>query len=194
MGARGNSGVILSQIWRGFSRALDKNERMDAALFLKALREARNTAYKGVVRPVEGTILTVITDMTKAAEEMLEENTKLNEMLLRVVEAADESVQHTPELLPILKQAGVVDSGGVEYAVMQSGDVVGPGQTFSSASIPMANWLGGVDGYIGVVFENKVTGKLNYGYIHMTTNGPDGYPAQWLDYGYDRSGNAITIP
>ncbi|MGB4595338.1 MAG: DAK2 domain-containing protein [Anaerolineaceae bacterium] len=112
MGARGNSGVILSQIWRGFSRALDKNERMDAALFLKALQEARNTAYKGVVRPVEGTILTVIKDMTAAAEEMIEEKTLLTEMLERVVKAADESVQRTPELLPILKQAGVVDSGG----------------------------------------------------------------------------------
>lgn len=112
MGARGNSGVILSQIWRGFSRALDKIERMDAALFVKALQEARNTAYKGVVRPVEGTILTVIKDMTAAAEEMLDEKTMLNDMLFRVVEAADESVQRTPELLPILKQAGVVDSGG----------------------------------------------------------------------------------
>jgi DAK2 domain fusion protein YloV len=112
MGARGNSGVILSQIWRGFSRALDKNERMDAALFLKALQEARNTAYKGVVRPVEGTILTVIKDMTAAAEEMLNEKTMLSDMLFRVVEAADESVQRTPDLLPILKQAGVVDSGG----------------------------------------------------------------------------------
>jgi DAK2 domain fusion protein YloV len=112
MGARGNSGVILSQIWRGFSRALDKNERMDAALFVKALQEARNTAYKGVVRPVEGTILTVIKDMTAAAEEMLNDKTMLNDMLIRVVEAADESVQRTPELLPILKQAGVVDSGG----------------------------------------------------------------------------------
>ncbi len=112
MGARGNSGVILSQIWRGFSRALDKNERMDAVLFLKALQEARNTAYKGVVRPVEGTILTVIKDITTAAEEMIDEETLLSDMLVRVVEAADESVQRTPELLPILKQAGVVDSGG----------------------------------------------------------------------------------
>lgn len=112
MGARGNSGVILSQIWRGFSRALDRKETMDAHLFLSAMQEARNTAYKGVVRPVEGTILTVIKDMTTAAEEMVREDTLLSDVLVRVVQAADESVQHTPELLPILKQAGVVDSGG----------------------------------------------------------------------------------
>ena len=59
MGARGNSGVILSQIWRGFSRALDHYETMDTGLLMRAMQEARNTAYKGVVRPVEGTILTV---------------------------------------------------------------------------------------------------------------------------------------
>ncbi|NLW71491.1 MAG: DAK2 domain-containing protein [Chloroflexi bacterium] len=112
MGARGNSGVILSQIWRGFSRALDSSETMDPPLFLKALQEARNTAYKGVVRPVEGTILTVIKDVTAAAEETVTKDTNLSDMLVLIVEAADESVQRTPELLPILKQTGVVDSGG----------------------------------------------------------------------------------
>lgn len=113
MGARGNSGVILSQIWRGFSRALDHYETMDTGLLMRALQEGRNTAYKGVVRPVEGTILTVIKDMTTAAEEALKEDSSLSQMLLAIVEAGDESVKHTPELLPILKQAGVVDSGGM---------------------------------------------------------------------------------
>ncbi len=113
MGARGNSGVILSQIWRGFSRALDHYETMDTGLLMRALQEGRNTAYKGVVRPVEGTILTVIKDMTTAAEEALKGDSSLSQMLLAIVEAGDESVKHTPELLPILKQAGVVDSGGM---------------------------------------------------------------------------------
>lgn len=112
MGARGNSGVILSQIWRGFSRALDHYETMDTGLLMRAMQEARNTAYKGVVRPVEGTILTVIKDMTTAAEESLKDDCGLSQMLLAIVEAGDVSVKHTPELLPILKQAGVVDSGG----------------------------------------------------------------------------------
>ena len=112
MGARGNSGVILSQIWRGFSRALDHYETMDPNLLMRAMQEARNTAYKGVVKPVEGTILTVLKDMTTGAEEAVKQNASLSEMLLRIVEAGDESVQNTPELLPVLKQAGVVDSGG----------------------------------------------------------------------------------
>mgnify|MGYP001172818386 FL=1 len=112
MGARGNSGVILSQIWRGFSRALDHYDTMDNELFMRALQEARSTAYKGVVRPVEGTILTVLKDMTSAAEEAAQKTSKLSEMLAVIVEAGNASVQRTPELLPILKQAGVVDSGG----------------------------------------------------------------------------------
>ncbi len=112
MGARGNSGVILSQLWRGFARALDSLDMMDADLFVKAMIESRNTAYKGVVRPVEGTILTVAKDSAAAAVKAREETNDIREMLELIVNAADESVKHTPELLPILKQAGVVDSGG----------------------------------------------------------------------------------
>ncbi|HMN62454.1 MAG TPA: DAK2 domain-containing protein, partial [Anaerolinea sp.] len=112
MGARGNSGVILSQLWRGFARALDNLETMDADLFARAMVESRNTAYKGVVRPVEGTILTVAKDSAFAAEKAAAQTRDIREMLEQIVTAADESVKHTPELLPILKQAGVVDSGG----------------------------------------------------------------------------------
>jgi DAK2 domain fusion protein YloV len=110
IGARGNSGVILSQLWRGFARACDNLPHLDTELLVKALAEARNTSYKGVVRPVEGTILTVGKDIAAAAEEAHTQD--LQEMLEIIVKAADDSVQHTPELLPILKQAGVVDSGG----------------------------------------------------------------------------------
>ncbi|WP_322506626.1 DAK2 domain-containing protein [Anaerolinea sp.] len=112
MGARGNSGVILSQIWRGFARALDNFETMDADLFVAAMQEGQNTAYKGVVRPVEGTILTVAKDAAEAARKAREKTSDLKEILAAVVDAANESVKRTPELLPILKQAGVVDSGG----------------------------------------------------------------------------------
>ncbi|NLF49788.1 MAG: DAK2 domain-containing protein [Leptolinea sp.] len=112
MGARGNSGVILSQIWRGFARGLDNLETMNVETLAKALDESRTTAYKGVVRPVEGTILTVIKDVSIAAKAAAEETSDLFSMLEKIVAAADVSVQHTPELLPILKQAGVVDSGG----------------------------------------------------------------------------------
>ena len=112
MGARGNSGVILSQLLRGFARSLDDHPNMDAALFVQALHESRNTAYKGVVRPVEGTILTVAKDVAKAGEDALTISSNLDEILEIIVKQADVSVKNTPELLPILKQAGVVDSGG----------------------------------------------------------------------------------
>ena len=112
MGARGNSGVILSQIWRGFARAVDNLEVLDAASLVQAFIGARDTAYKGVVRPVEGTILTVIKDIAAAAEESIHHTTDPFVLLEDVVRAADTSVQHTPELLPVLKEAGVVDAGG----------------------------------------------------------------------------------
>lgn len=113
MGARGNSGVILSQLWRGIARALDDLPVMTASDFARALQEARDTAYKGVVRPVEGTILTVATDIAAAANDAISSGTtSLAALLEIVVEAADASVQRTPDLLPILKEAGVVDSGG----------------------------------------------------------------------------------
>ena len=112
IGARGNSGVILSQLWRGFAKALDSAEVMDANLFVKALAESRDTGYKGVVRPVEGTILTVAKDISKAAEAAASHSETLFDLFSKVVDAANKSVINTPELLPVLKQAGVVDSGG----------------------------------------------------------------------------------
>jgi hypothetical protein len=112
MGARGNSGVILSQLWRGFARALDSQETIDASSLVAALAMGRDTAYKGVVRPVEGTILTVAKDIALAAEAALESTDDPYEILESVVSAADRSVQRTPELLPVLKDAGVVDAGG----------------------------------------------------------------------------------
>jgi uncharacterized protein len=112
MGARGNSGVILSQIWRGFARALDDLPTMSVENLAEALHEAKETAYKGVVRPVEGTILTVIKDIATQAEVSVQRTSSFTEVLADIVEAAEASVERTPELLPILKQAGVVDSGG----------------------------------------------------------------------------------
>ena len=112
MGARGNSGVILSQLWRGFARGLQDCEVIDAAALVRGFQDARDTAYKGVVKPVEGTILTVAKDTATAAEAALAETQDPLEILGRCVPAAEASVNRTPELLPVLKQAGVVDSGG----------------------------------------------------------------------------------
>jgi DAK2 domain fusion protein YloV len=121
MGARGNSGVILSQIWRGIARSLDSKTEIDPASFAHALQEARETAYKGVVRPVEGTILTVASDVASAAERAHQDGCLFPEMITRIVDAADQSVQHTPELLPVLREAGVVDAGGKGLFILFEG-------------------------------------------------------------------------
>ena len=113
MGSRGNSGTILSQIWSGFAKILDGAETFDAQLLAKALREATETAYRGVQRPVEGTILTVIREITEMVEANIEEIDDLTVLLEKMVEAGWASVERTPEHLPTLKKAGVVDSGGV---------------------------------------------------------------------------------
>jgi len=112
MGARGNSGVILSQLWRGFARGVHGKDILDAPTVVKAFGEARDTAYKGVVRPVEGTILTVAKEVAAATEAALGSTQDAIEILEIAVRAADEAVKKTPDLLPVLKQAGVVDSGG----------------------------------------------------------------------------------
>lgn len=122
MGARGNSGVILSQLWRGFSRSIDGKDEVDVQGLVRALAEARDTAYKGVVRPVEGTILTVSKDIARAAQEAVEAGVDSTLGLLeQIVEAADQSVQRTPDLLPVLKEAGVVDSGGMGLFIVLEG-------------------------------------------------------------------------
>jgi DAK2 domain fusion protein YloV len=112
MGARGNSGVITSQILRGFSRSVSGKAVLDVETLIKAFGEARDTAYKGVVKPVEGTILTVIKEVALATEAVSGSAKDAIEVLEVAVRAADEAVKKTPDLLPILKQAGVVDSGG----------------------------------------------------------------------------------
>mgnify|MGYP000013980922 CR=1 FL=1 len=121
MGARGNSGVILSQLWRGFARALDNHEVLDGPVLVTALHQGRNTAYKGVVRPVEGTILTVAKDVAAEAERALADTQDPYDILERIVVAADESVIRTPELLAVLKEAGVVDAGGKGLFIILEG-------------------------------------------------------------------------
>lgn len=121
MGARGNSGVILSQIWRGFATALENENAITAEGLAKAFAGARDTAYRGVVRPVEGTILTVIKDVATATEESLKKTDDPFELLDIAVAAAHVSVDNTPELLPVLKEAGVVDSGGMGLMMLLEG-------------------------------------------------------------------------
>ena len=113
IGARGNSGVILSQIWNGLAQGLDEKETMTGADLVQGLLLASKTAYNGLSNPVEGTILTVIREAAEAAEKHASEvSNDLISVMEATVEAAKESVANTPTLLPVLKDAGVVDAGG----------------------------------------------------------------------------------
>ncbi|MBN2007693.1 MAG: DAK2 domain-containing protein [Anaerolineae bacterium] len=121
MGARGNSGVILSQIWRGFARGLDDKVTITAQDMAISMHEAAETAYKGVVKPVEGTILTVVREVAEETALAAQESQDLKKLLERMVECAKASVARTPMLLPVLRQAGVVDSGGQGLVVIFEG-------------------------------------------------------------------------
>jgi fatty acid kinase len=112
MGARGNSGVILSQIWRGLAKALKDKETFNATDLAEAFQAASDTAYGGVMKPVEGTILTVIREGASEAADAAQKSLDLRFMLERVLERCRQALERTPEQLDILKQAGVVDSGG----------------------------------------------------------------------------------
>ena len=120
-GARGNSGVILSQILRGFSKALDGHEDIDCELFATMFREGANTAYKAVMKPKEGTILTVIRVIAEEAEEAKDKRDDLVELFKLILSVGDAILKRTPEMLPVLKQAGVVDSGGMGLMVVLRG-------------------------------------------------------------------------
>ena len=112
-GARGNSGVILSQLFRGFTKNIKGAETLNVRLLTKSCEKAVETAYKAVMKPKEGTILTVAKGISEKARELLDEGTtELEEFMDKVIEHGNYVLSQTPELLPVLKQAGVVDSGG----------------------------------------------------------------------------------
>lgn len=121
LGARGNSGVILSQIMRGLARTLEKHPILTASLFAQALGEGARTAYKGVVKPVEGTILTVVREAGDGAMAAAAASDDLRVVLRGASDAARTAVLRTPQLLPVLKQAQVVDAGGEGLALILDG-------------------------------------------------------------------------
>ena len=120
-GARGNSGVILSQILRGIASALEGHDDMDAALLVKALRAGAQTAYKAVMKPKEGTILTVARVIAEEVESRFTGKEDIIEIFTIAVKSGDAILKRTPDMLPVLKQAGVVDSGGKGLMVIYSG-------------------------------------------------------------------------
>ncbi|HCP73954.1 MAG TPA: Dak phosphatase, partial [Ktedonobacter sp.] len=121
MGARGNSGVILSQTLRGLAQGLENKKTFAAPDLAAALAEASRLAYRAVLKPVEGTILTVVRESAEAAKISAERGDDLVGLMQEVVITARRSVARTPDLLPTLKQAGVVDSGGQGFCIILEG-------------------------------------------------------------------------
>lgn len=121
MGARGNSGVILSQLFRGFSKAIENKSEVGPVEFAAALDNGVESAYKAVMKPVEGTILTVAKDAAKKAVKSAKQTEDMIELMQVVVKEAKASLQRTPDLLPVLKEVGVVDSGGQGLLVIYEG-------------------------------------------------------------------------
>ena len=121
LGARGNSGVILSQTLRGLAQGLDKKQVFGALELANAFQEASRLAYRAVIKPVEGTILTVVRESAAAAKVSAERGDDLGGLMQSVVIAARQAVASTPDLLPTLKQAGVVDSGGQGFCTILEG-------------------------------------------------------------------------
>ncbi len=111
-GARGNSGVILSQLFRGFTKGIKEHKEIDVIVLANALVKAKETAYKAVMKPKEGTILTVAKGIADKGLELAEETDDLEVFIPKVLEHAEAVLEKTPEMLPVLKEAGVVDSGG----------------------------------------------------------------------------------
>jgi DAK2 domain fusion protein YloV len=121
MGARGNSGVITSQIFRGISEGLKDKDEINVKEFAQAFAKGKEVAYKAVMRPVEGTILTVIREASAALNDEIKKDTSIEEALDILLREAKKSLEHTPDLLPILKEVGVVDSGGAGLCVVIEG-------------------------------------------------------------------------
>ncbi|MDR3685929.1 MAG: DAK2 domain-containing protein [Coriobacteriia bacterium] len=139
MGARGNSGVILSQILRGLCEGVDGAEIYDTEVLAASLERSVTVAFQAVRKPVEGTILTVLRDTAEAARSLADADVALEEALSSASAAAFESVRRTPELLPVLKDNGVVDAGGFGLAILFEGFVAAAlGQEIQIADVSMA--------------------------------------------------------
>lgn len=167
MGARGNSGVILSQLFRGFSKAVEGKEELTAQEFAAAFSRGVETAYNAVMKPVEGTILTVSKGAAKRGERKLEKSDDVREVMSSVLHGAQKALAKTPDLLPVLKEVGVVDSGGQGlvfiyegfYEVLTGKSV--PTNTLIHSKIDLTTVAHHEE---GVSMEHVSTGNIQFGY------------------------------
>ena len=212
MGARGNSGVITSQIFRGFAKGVDGKDNLDAIALAEAFVKGTEVAYKAVMKPVEGTILTVIRESSDALLNQVKEGDSIEKAFEILIKEAKVSLAHTPELLPVLKEVGVIDSGGAglikifegmesalkgkmiekkELSELSTGEALGEGEGYC---IEFILNLGGEDKKVfqEKKFENSL-GKygdvksLKFGenqvYLHIHTTAPGNLITYVLSYG-----------
>jgi uncharacterized protein len=172
MGARGNSGVILSQVFRGFARGLENLESFDTVHFASALREASATAYKGVIKPVEGTILTVAREAAEAAVAAAAASDDLVWVLEQVAREARDSVTRTPRLLSVLADAGVVDAGGQGLYIILEG---------------MLRYTRGEQ----LTVDPDLAAALDLQALHADAEGGYGYDIQFIIHGENLEVDAI---
>lgn len=183
MGARGNSGVITSQIFRGFSKGLDGLEEVNALAFSAAFQKGVEVAYKAVVNPVEGTILTVIRESSQFLADNVKDNMSIEKCLDLMLQEARESLKRTPELLPVLKEAGVVDSGGTGLIRILEGMRIAAGGDFIERSQATATEAqnsteeGEEEGYLlefvlKLIKEKKAFNENRFSNL-LSTNGDD---------------------
>ncbi len=154
MGARGNAGVIMSQIVRGMCEALESSETLAVSEITRALENGVKVAYQAVRKPVEGTMLTVLKDATVASQKLEGQDLDLSDMLDKVLREAKLSLERTPDLLPVLKEAGVVDAGGYGLVVIGEGILAAiKGEKFERAQ---------VDYRVSVSSEEEIYLKFKY--------------------------------
>ncbi|PLV34307.1 DAK2 domain protein [Bacillus subtilis subsp. subtilis] len=157
MGARGNSGVILSQLFRGFSKNIETKKEINALEFAAALQAGVDMAYKAVMKPVEGTILTVAKDATKKAMILAEKETDITALMTAVTEEAEASLNRTPELLPVLKEVGVVDSGGKGLLCVYEGFLA----SLKGETVPQKAVLPSLDDMVSAEHHKSAQSMMN---------------------------------
>ena len=165
-GARGNSGVILSQLFRGFTKEIKESNEITVTSLANAFTRATETAYKAVMKPKEGTILTVAKGMAEKAVDLATQTDDVIDFLTQVIEEGDYVLSQTPEMLPVLKQAGVVDSGGQGLMQVMKGGLdglLGKGIPFDTAAPAVAN-TESAKPKVAAGSDDLSTSDIKYGY------------------------------
>lgn len=165
MGARGNSGVILSQLFRGFANALKGKATIDTITLSEALKQASETAYKAVMKPTEGTILTVARECGEFAYSIRREEKDILQFLIKIIDHGNKILDKTPEMLPVLKQAGVVDAGGKGFMYILQG---------------VYNGLSGIEPFVPITVEPAITVKEHHREPIDTDNIEFGYCTEFM--------------